>query len=582
MRTDLIKFERGTIGFKCLNKEKDGLSKFGVMLNDMNKEIFDDMTIICPCCGSPVKLDLIHINFKKSSMMISKWFSYLAMCSNAACSYQYNAFLKKEFWEEIQINKNKISHTMTFGLSPGTLSLPIDDTYVLQDLLILCKEAGYKKIMFGARNAFNQIKKIGTKNSSYKLDPKKYAKHCYDLSDGFSTNMMTVIGYKDKNKDCKYNNISALSYIFYNILKIGSRKDTKDAETKKQSMQHFYVSYLPKNVKIVGITGSNGKTTTKDMVYSVLSQKYRCKKTEGNYNNHIGLPFTILQLEDGDEIAVLEMGMSGFGEIDKLCEISSPDYGIITNIGDSHLEFLKTRENVFKAKGEMIKYISEENLIVYGDDFYLRNLVGLTVGFGDNCKEQIRDFQDMESGLEFMLDGENYHVGLNGKHNCLNAAMSVVIGKKLKIDSSLIQKGFQNLELTPMRFQKIEKDSIIYINDAYNASPISMNYSLETFDKLYNEREKIVVLGDMLELGENEIEYHKQVLEKALSIRVDKIYIYGERMKKAQSLLENSDKIEHFQDKKRISEKIKKSPLERKAVLLKGSRGMKMEEIIEG
>ena len=364
---------------------------------------------------------------------------------------------------------------------------------------------------------------------------------------------------------------------------LGSDKRVIKVEDTIVAMQELARDYRKAlKLLIIGITGSNGKTTTKDMVYSVLSQKYRCKKTEGNYNNHIGLPFTILQLEDGDEIAVLEMGMSGFGEIDKLCEISSPDYGIITNIGDSHLEFLKTRENVFKAKGEMIKYISEENLIVYGDDFYLRNLVGVTVGFGDNCKEQIRDFQDMESGLEFMLDGENYHVGLNGKHNCLNAAMSVVIGKKLKIDSSLIQKGFQNLELTPMRFQKIEKDSIIYINDAYNASPISMNYSLETFDKLYNEREKIVVLGDMLELGENEIEYHKQVLEKALSIRVDKIYIYGERMKEAQSLLENSDKIEHFQDKKRISEKIKKSPLERKAVLLKGSRGMKMEEIIEG
>ncbi len=364
---------------------------------------------------------------------------------------------------------------------------------------------------------------------------------------------------------------------------LGSDKRVIKVEDTIVAMQELARDYrMALKLVIIGITGSNGKTTTKDMVYSVLSQKYRCKKTEGNYNNHIGLPFTILQLEDGDEIAVLEMGMSGFGEIDKLCEISSPDYGIITNIGDSHLEFLKTKENVFKAKGEMIKYISEENLIVYGDDFYLRNLVGVTVGFGDNCKEQIRDFQDMESGLEFMLDGENYHVGLNGKHNCLNAAMSVVIGKKLKIDSSLIQKGFQNLELTPMRFQKIEKDSIIYINDAYNASPISMNYSLETFDKLYNDREKIVVLGDMLELGENEIEYHKQVLEKALSIRVDKIYIYGERMKRAQSLLENSDKIEHFQDKKRISEKIKKSPLERKAVLLKGSRGMKMEEIIEG
>lgn len=119
-------------------------------------------------------------------------------------------------------------------------------------------------------------------------------------------------------------------------------------------------------VKVIAITGSNGKTTTKDMIYSVLSQKYRCKKTEGNYNNHIGLPFTILQLDDTDEVSVLEMGMSGFGEIDRLCEIAKPDYALITNIGDSHLEFLKTRENVFKAKGEIIKYVVSENLIKIG------------------------------------------------------------------------------------------------------------------------------------------------------------------------------------------------------------------------
>ena len=151
---------------------------------------------------------------------------------------------------------------------------------------------------------------------------------------------------------------------------LGSDKRVIKVEDTIVAMQELARDYrMALKLVIIGITGSNGKTTTKDMVYSVLSQKYRCKKTEGNYNNHIGLPFTILQLEDGDEIAVLEMGMSGFGEIDKLCEISSPDYGIITNIGDSHLEFLKTRENVFKAKGEMIKYISEENLIVYGDDF---------------------------------------------------------------------------------------------------------------------------------------------------------------------------------------------------------------------
>lgn len=253
MKTDLTRFEKGTIGLACLNEKKNALSKFGIMLNDMFKEVFDNMTATCPCCGSPLILDILNINFKNNNpegyMPITKWFSYFALCINAACSYQYVGFLKKEFWPENQININKISHTMTFGLSPGTLSLPIDDTYILQDLLILCKEAGYKKIMFGARNAFNQIKKIGTKNSAYKLDPKKYAKHCYDLIDGLSTNMMTVIGYKDKNKECKYNNISALSYIFYNILKIVSRKDTKDAETRKQSMQHLDANvYLPKNV----------------------------------------------------------------------------------------------------------------------------------------------------------------------------------------------------------------------------------------------------------------------------------------------------------------------------------------------
>lgn len=336
------------------------------------------------------------------------------------------------------------------------------------------------------------------------------------------------------------------------------------------------------DVKVIGITGSNGKTTTKDMIYSILSQKYSCKKTEGNYNNHIGLPYTILQLEDNDEVLVLEMGMSGFGEIDKLCKIAEPDYGLITNIGDSHLEFLKTRENVFKAKGEMIKYISAENLIIFGDDFYLKDVSGITVGYGENCKKQIKDFCDTENGIEFKLAGNIFSIFLNGKHNCINGAMAVIMGEKLGLSYDEIQKGFKNLSLTPMRFQKIERGETLYINDAYNASPISMKYSLETFDKLYNDREKIAVLGDMLELGENEIEYHREVLEKAMNIRVNKIYIYGERMKKAYSILGENKKIEYFKEKEAIKEKINKDFFGKKAVLLKGSRGMKMEEIIEG
>ena len=252
MKTDLTRFEKGTIGLACLNEKKNALSKFGIMLNDMFKEVFDNMTATCPCCGSPLILDILNINFKNNNpegyMPTTKWFSYFALCINAACSYQYVGFLKKEFWPENQININKISHTMTFGLSPGTLSLPINDTYILQDILILLKEAGYKKIKFGARNVFNQAKRFSefpNENEQYHLDPKKYAKHCYSLLDALSSNMMTIIAYKDRGKPCEYNNIDILSYIFYNILKIG-KITSLDVTNKNQKNLDSY--YLPRNV----------------------------------------------------------------------------------------------------------------------------------------------------------------------------------------------------------------------------------------------------------------------------------------------------------------------------------------------
>ncbi|BBA53152.1 UDP-N-acetylmuramoyl-tripeptide--D-alanyl-D-alanine ligase [Fusobacterium varium] len=335
------------------------------------------------------------------------------------------------------------------------------------------------------------------------------------------------------------------------------------------------------NIKIIAITGSNGKTTTKDMVYSILSQEYVTAKTMGNLNNHIGVPFTILQLDNKYEVAVLELGMSGFGEIDLLSNIAQPDIGVITNIGDSHLEFLKTRENVFKAKTELVKYVEKENLIIFGDDPFLKMLDGVKVGYEKDNNYQIEDFSDSDEGLSFELNGDKYEIALNGKHNCINAAIAVVIGKKMKVPYEKIKDGLKNLELTPMRFQKIEKENIIYINDAYNASPISVSFSLETFDKLYNDTLKITILGDMLELGEKEIEYHKNIIEKALSIHTDKIYLYGERMKKAlENVQKNREKITHFTEKEEIKKLILKEQ-KKTSILLKGSRGMKLEEIIE-
>lgn len=346
-------------------------------------------------------------------------------------------------------------------------------------------------------------------------------------------------------------------------------------------MQKFAKEYREAlGLKVIAITGSNGKTTTKDMIYSVLSRKYITKKTEGNYNNHIGLPFTILQLEEKDEVVVLEMGMSGFGEIDLLSSIAKPNIGVITNIGDSHLEFLKTRENVFKAKTELLNYVSSENTYIIGDDQYLKNVVGNKIGFNRENNFVIEDFIDSNDGMSFKVEDSEYTLSLNGKHNALNAGMAIAIGKRFGLTSEEIKEGLKNLHLTPMRFQKIEKENLIYINDAYNASPISMEYSLNTFDKLYNNMKKIVVLGDMLELGEKEIEFHREIIEKALSIKCDKIYLYGERMKKAYDLLEKNDKIRCFNNKENIV-KLIANEIEKIAVLLKGSRGMKLEEIIK-
>ena len=354
-------------------------------------------------------------------------------------------------------------------------------------------------------------------------------------------------------------------------------------------MQELATKYRKSlGLKIVAITGSNGKTTTKDILYSILKEKHVVQKTQGNYNNHIGVPFSILQLREEDEVAVLELGMSDLGEIDLLSQIALPDYGIITNIGDSHLEFLKTRENVFKAKTEIVKYLKKENLVVYGDDPFLKNIVGTKVGFGKDNDIVIRNYRESSDGVNFSIgDNEIYNITLNGIHNCLNTVMAIKISKLLNLSWEEISKGLKNISITPMRFEKLEKNNILYINDAYNASPISMVYSLDTFNNLYNESNfyKVAILGDMLELGEGEINYHKEIISKALDFNIEKIFLYGPLMKVAFDELNISQKrITHFADKNLIKNRVKEflfDSLNRKLViLLKGSRGMKLEEII--
>ena len=369
------------------------------------------------------------------------------------------------------------------------------------------------------------------------------------------------------------------------------------------------------DLKIIGITGSNGKTTVKDIIYHLLSKKYKVKKTEGNYNNHIGLPFTLLRAEKDDDFMILEMGMSDFGEIKLLAEISEPNVSIITNIGESHLEFLKTKENVFKAKTEILPY-TKEAVIINGDDEYLKNIEKVV----NNAKKEIKTikvlnmkknkimentlnfyyeivkFNEIKSEFnlkyfeekDFKIIDKNYETNLLGEHNILNEVLAIAVGKQFELEDAYIENALKNIKLTDMRFQKIEIENKIYINDAYNASPSSIKKSLETFSKIFNDIEKIVVLGDMLELGEKEMEYHENLLNDIQKAQINKVYLFGNRMKALyKKILEQKEidgikqkEIIYFENKQDIINKINESN-NKKVILVKASRGIKLEEIIK-
>ena len=373
-------------------------------------------------------------------------------------------------------------------------------------------------------------------------------------------------------------------------LVIADNTDVEDERIVKVSdtvatMQDLATKYRKKlDIQVIGITGSNGKTTTKDIVYSLLSAKAKTLKTEGNYNNHIGLPYTLLNVTDEERFVVLEMGMSSLGEIRRLGEISSPDYAIITNIGDSHIEFLKTRDNVFKAKTELLEFVNKENTFVCGDDEYLAKLDVNRIGFNDNNTHKIESYEFSDKGSKFVLDGKEYKISLLGKHNISNTAIAIELAKKIGLTDEEIQSGLKEIKISNMRFQEIKIGEDIYINDAYNASPTSMKAAIDTLNEIYNDKYKIAILGDMLELGENEVDYHIDVLNYLLDKKIKLIYLYGERMKKAYDIFMKSKSEEYrfwyYPTKEGIIESLKNIRME-KVILLKASRGTALEDIIK-
>ena len=289
-----------------------------------------------------------------------------------------------------------------------------------------------------------------------------------------------------------------------------------------QTLAKHYLNSL--KAKTIAITGSNGKTTTKDIITSVLSTKFKVHKTQGNFNNELGVPLTILAAPEDSEILVLEMGADGFGQLDFLSKMVEPDYTVITNIGESHIEFFKSREGIARAKFEITNGMKEDGYFVYnGDEVLLKTLVESSdikdTACGENSYNDIilENYIITRDKIDFKLNisEEYYFTKLKGKHNLYNIMFAVAIASKIGLTNAEIRKAIENTaEITGMRLQSIpyREDSLI-INDAYNASPTSMKAAVDVVNSFDDFDYKTLVLGSMFELGPNEINFHGDVGE---------------------------------------------------------------------
>ena len=348
------------------------------------------------------------------------------------------------------------------------------------------------------------------------------------------------------------------------------------------------------DIQVVAITGSVGKTSTKDIIVSVVSTQYKTLKTEGNNNNNIGLPLTILKLKD-HEALVVEMGMNHFGEISLLTDIAKPTLAVITNIGTSHIGNLGSRENILKAKLEILEGMKIPKIIINNDNDLLHNwykensekLEIHTFGIESNSEVMGKDIKMQEESSEFtaVTDSKetNIKVPVGGEHFVYNALCAMTVGKVLNIPVDKIQYGIESFELTKKRMdiKKLENGAII-INDAYNASFESMKVSLEFLANHTGER-KIAVLGDMFELGEYSEELHRKVGKEVVKNNIDMLICAGENAKYIIEEAKKNSKIETYfmHNNEEIVEKLSQELRNGDVVLVKASNGMKFFEICQ-
>ncbi|WP_342599248.1 UDP-N-acetylmuramoyl-tripeptide--D-alanyl-D-alanine ligase [Psychrobacillus sp. FSL H8-0483] len=369
----------------------------------------------------------------------------------------------------------------------------------------------------------------------------------------------------------------------------------ESGEKALQQMAAVYRAEL--QTVFIGITGSNGKTSTKDLVAGMLSPYFRVKKTEGNFNNELGLPLTILSLEEDTEFAVLEMGMSSFGEIEFLSNLAKPTYAVITNIGEAHMQDLGSREGIAKAKFEIISGLNEQGQLFYdGDEPLLRPFIesvpsikSKSFGAKEENHLRIREVRFTKQGSAFRVEGElneEMSIPVLGEHQVKNTLAALLIGKEVGLTAEQMREALKQIVLTDMRMQVIEApNGGIFINDAYNAAPTSMKAAISFLEKSSIKQDKWLVLGDMLELGANEKQYHEEMSASISNEVFSGVCLFGPRMKWLYNELTTQFNKEQLlwveNDYDQLISFLNNKINEQSIVLVKGSRGMKLEKVIE-
>lgn len=360
------------------------------------------------------------------------------------------------------------------------------------------------------------------------------------------------------------------------VLKV---ENTLDAYLK---LAQYYLQNRHTPLAIIGVTGSSGKTTTKELIYSVLSQKFKTTKTFSNHNNEIGFCQTVFSMEPDTEVLIVEMGMRGLGEIELISTHLHPDYAVITNAGSAHVGRLGSLDNIAIAKCEITKGLNPEGVLFALNQEIIKKHVQYN---GDKCYYSIKDVKILEkapSYSKFEYLGHGFELNVEGDYNIENSLPAIQLGIHLGMKFSEIKRGLAAYKPIEKRWEIEEISGFKFINDSYNANPESMKASVKTFVELYDK--PVVILGNMGELGENEVEYHRQVGEYLASLKTKKVkYLtVGNLAQEIGKKLANSGfEVEYFNSNEDVARYILENLQGSYTIFLKASRSMKFEQILE-